>query len=375
MKKIVIYQSDLHIGGIQRSLVNLLKRAGDMDAVFDVYIFDRDHIAFPLEFPENVHLYFLKKFPYYYRFLPYELVSRMKRNEIANAAGMLEQGEQYDLAIDFNSYWQECAVYACNIPTKKRIMWVHNDVEIKLQNEYKYRILHFFFSGKLKHYDQFVMVSSGIVEPFYRVNGRFCNVKKNGKHYSVIPNTIDTNEIRKKIEQIDKTNETEKIEQIIEQKTTGECIKVISVGRLCHQKGYDLLLQKVKEVTAIRKDIHFYIAGDGPDQNALMELAEKLAVTEYVTFLGNLKNPYRIMDKMDAFFMMSRYEGQPLAFWEAQTVGLQIIIPKHLEAYTEGIPGVCDVVEALVGLQRKEKRFDPLDHYNQEIKKRFMELV
>jgi hypothetical protein len=43
--------------------------------------------------------------------------------------------------VDFNSYRNECSVGAARVRAKKRVMWIHNDVEIKRRNEWKYRVL------------------------------------------------------------------------------------------------------------------------------------------------------------------------------------------------------------------------------------------
>lgn len=361
MKRIAIFQSDLHVGGIQRSLVNLLRNLGKEDIEVDVFLFDDSNIFFDIDFAENIHLYFIEKLPYWNRFIYFDIARKLWSTKIMSK---LDQKRNYDAAIDFNSYWNECAIGALAVPAKKRICWIHNDVAVKSKNEYKYRIIHHFFKGKYKYYEEFVPVSHGIQPAFESLN----SIKDCGQ-FHVIPNHIDTAEIHQKLSESLSDNLQKELD------TNKDKVKIISVGRLCHQKGYDLMLPEIKMVMQKRSDIHFYIAGDGPDREQLVNQARQLGIEEYVTFLGNLSNPFPVMKRMDAFFMTSRYEGQPLAFWEAKAVGLPVIIPKHLEKYTEGIPGCEDVVDSLCRAERCNPQFDALEEYNQRIRDGFEKLI
>ena len=52
--------------------------------------------------------------------------------------------KEYDLAIDFDSYQMHTAIGALKCKSKKKAIWIHNDIQIKIKEEFKYRILHFF---------------------------------------------------------------------------------------------------------------------------------------------------------------------------------------------------------------------------------------
>ena len=71
MKKIAIFEANLNVGGIQRSLVNLMK-SGILDEFeVDVFLFS-DYVFYDIsELPSNVQIHFLEPFPYWYRFLPF----------------------------------------------------------------------------------------------------------------------------------------------------------------------------------------------------------------------------------------------------------------------------------------------------------------
>ena len=229
-------------------------------------------------------------------------------------------------------------------------MWVHNDVEIKLQNEWKYRVLWHFFKGKFKYYDGFVCVSQALIEPFQRASG------VSGKSFRVIQNYIDTAEIRSKME-------AEPEDLMLDE----DCVNFVALGRLCHQKGYDLMLDLFAQACAKREDLRLYILGDGPDREILEKKAGELGLNGKVFFLGNQTNPYCYMKKMDAFISTSRYEGQPLNVMEAMTVGLPLYCSKNLEKYTEGLRGIDDLAAALAVAGKREKYPDDLSAYNGKI--------
>lgn len=341
MKQIAFFQSDLRVGGIQKALVNILNEIDYSQCCVDVYLYD-DQCFFEVPSHENLNIHFLPPMPSFYRLLHFGLVKAISKD--------VTGGKEYDVAVDFSSYRQECAVGAIKARAKKRIMWIHNDVEIKRKNEPKYRVLWHFFKGKLKHYDAFAAVSPGIIGGFRRVTGI------TDKPITAIPNHIDTGEIFRKVKApIDFTVDATKL-------------NLCSVGRICHQKAYDLLMTYLAQVKKARSDFHFYLIGDGPDRPALEQQIRDLGLTEHVTLLGNQPNPFPYMDQMDGFVLTSRYEGQGMVIWEAKSLGLPLYISKNLEAYNPGITGYEDIPAALLAAQKPQsKPYDNLSGYNTAI--------
>ena len=342
LKKIAIFQTDLLVGGIQKSLLNFLNRFGGKDYLIDVYLFNEEKFYDVAKLPENIRFIHLKPFNYFNRLVYFDILRRFKKYDIK---------EQYDIAIDFNSYSNECAIGALCAKANKRIIWIHNDVRIKMSEEPKYRLLFHFFKGKFKYFDAFAAVSDGIIEPFSLETG----IEK--ERIFTVNNFIDTDEIfRKSEERIDFTVDSSKY-------------NLASMGRLCHQKGFDLLLNKFKDVIATRKDMHLYIIGDGPDRESLERQTKENGLTDFVTFLGNQKNPFPYLNQMDGFVLDSRYEGQGIVIWEAKALGLEIFIPKHLEKYNKNIEGYEDLTSAIINAKKRVKQRDPLIEYNDDIMK------
>ena len=341
MKQIAIFQSDLRVGGIQKALVNILNEIDYRRCEVDLYLYDSE-CFFEVPCHDNLHIRYLSPMPAWNRLLPFGLVLASARD--------VTGGKEYDVAVDFNSYRNECAVGAVKARAKKRVMWIHNDVEIKLANEPKYRILWNFFKKKFDYYDAFAAVSPGIIEGFRRAAG------VTDRPVTAVPNHIDTDEIfRKAGSAVDFTADPEKL-------------NLCSVGRICHQKGYDLLMEHLARVKRAGKPFHFYLIGDGPDRKSLEKQIRRLGLADEVTLLGNQSNPFPYMDRTDGFVLTSRYEGQGMVIWEARALGLPLYISKNLEAYNPGIEGCADIAQALLRAERPEKKVrDDLGAYNSAI--------
>lgn len=347
MKKIAIFQKDLNYGGIEKSLINLLNNLDYTKCKADLYLVDKG--VFFDELNPNVTVYKLPKMLYINRMIPFKLLLKLYR---------FKCDKKYDLAIDFNSYSQEtaCAAVLCN--AKEKVSWIHNDVTIKSKNEFKYRILHLFFKGKYQYFDTFVSVSTGALEGFMNLN----HIKN--KKSVVIPNIIDTAAIFKQMK--------EPVEDVV---VDPKKINLISVGRITYQKGFDILINNYQKVIKKNRNYHLYIIGDGKDMNALKLQIKDLKLEHYVTILGYQKNPYKYINMMDAFVLTSRYEGQGMVFLEASSIGISVIMPKHLEKYVDGeIKGEEDIVNAILSVKKSSHKTKDLKKYNQIIIKKFENL-
>lgn len=346
MKKIAIFVDNLNIGGIQKSIINILNNIDREKYRIDLYLFDRD-IFYKNEIPKDVKIIFLNKSKTYYKFIPFKLAFKLNKTNNFNHLDY-----EYDLAIDFDTYQFNTAYNTIKCPSKKKIMWIHNDIYNEIKYNFKYRILHFFMKGKYKFFSNYVGVSDGVIAPFRIVN------KIKNFNYKVIPNIINTKEI------FDKCNETVDDIDLDESK-----YNLVTVGRLCHQKGYDILIKQFKSIVEKRKDIHLYIIGDGEEKNKLVKLVDKLSLNNYITFTGKKKNPFKYERIMDGFVLTSRYEGQGMVILEAKALGLDIFIGKNIEKYNGyNIKGTDDLINTILKAKKnKNKKYDDLKKYNNSI--------
>ena len=138
-------------------------------------------------------------------------------------------------------------------------------------------------------------------------------------------------------------------------------------NRIEHQKGFDILLENIKELVKLKTDFHLYIIGDGEEKEDLIRYVRLNDLEDYVTFTGYVTNPYSIMKDMDGFVLTSRYEGQGMVFLEAKCLGLDIIMPKHIEKYIDEVKGTDNILNSLNKVKKHKKKVDYLENYNTKI--------
>ena len=101
--------------------------------------------------------------------------------------------------------------------------------------------------------------------------------------------------------------------------------RIVSVGRLTSQKGYDLLLQSIARIADKMGDFYIDIYGEGEDRAALEAQCRKLGLTERVHFPGYCADIETIYAGSAFYVMSSRFEGFPMVLLEAAASGLPIV--------------------------------------------------
>lgn len=101
--------------------------------------------------------------------------------------------------------------------------------------------------------------------------------------------------------------------------------KVLAIGRLTNQKGFDLLLHAWKIVCDIENEWTLTIVGDGELKEELMNLARSLNLEKKIIFEKPTNNVNKYYKSSSIYVMSSRFEGLPLVLIEAKSFGLPII--------------------------------------------------
>lgn len=101
--------------------------------------------------------------------------------------------------------------------------------------------------------------------------------------------------------------------------------RVLAVGRLSAQKGFDRLLEAWARVAPAHPGWILDIAGTGPLEQQLRRQAAELGIESSVRFLGAVANMRSLYLTSSILAMTSRYEGLPMALIEAQTCGLPAV--------------------------------------------------
>lgn len=111
-------------------------------------------------------------------------------------------------------------------------------------------------------------------------------------------------------------------EYLVPRREPGEGIRLVAVGRLTRQKGYDRLLAMLARV---REDIRLTVFGDGPEKASLEALAAELQLGGRLRLAGFQVEPWSVVAGSDAFILPSRWEGMPNAALEALACGVPVI--------------------------------------------------
>ena len=111
---------------------------------------------------------------------------------------------------------------------------------------------------------------------------------------------------------------------------------VLCVGRLCTQKGQDILLEAWPAVLAAVPNARLLLAGDGPSA----ELLQRNPPAN-VSFLGSRSDVDDLLGVADVVAMPSRFEGMSLAMLEAMAAGKSVV--------AANVPGVGETITAVAG--------------------------
>lgn len=100
---------------------------------------------------------------------------------------------------------------------------------------------------------------------------------------------------------------------------------LVGMGRLTHQKGFDLLIRAFTDCHARYPQWHLVIVGGGDERDQLLALARECGVAEQVHFPGVSQSPRQWLQLADLFVLSSRYEGFPNVLLEAMACGLPVV--------------------------------------------------
>lgn len=104
--------------------------------------------------------------------------------------------------------------------------------------------------------------------------------------------------------------------------------RMVWTGRLTAQKGLDILLKALEQVSIKGRQFNLEIIGEGPKQGSLIELTRTLGLDKFVCFRGALpRDAIRAeLVNADVFVLPSRYEGMSNSALEAMEAGLPLLL-------------------------------------------------
>ena len=215
---------------------------------------------------------------------------------------------EYDVAL---AYWGDHTMfYMCDkVKAKKKIAWLHFDYASPPREDALY--LHYFSKC-----DKVVTVSKKIEASLKQALPEIAD------KVMTMENIIDAEDILQRAsEPCDLADDV-------------RGIRLLTVGRICHQKGYDMAIPAIARLVSGKNDIKWYIIGDGEaiDKENLHERIRQYGLQDRVSFLGIRQNPYPYMKACDIYLQPSRHEGKPIAVEEAKILQKPIVVTDYFSA-------------------------------------------
>lgn len=300
MKKLLITGYNLDIGGIETSLINLLKR-------LDLKKYE---ITLVLEKKEGI---FLNQVPKGIKVIDYNLcyskniIYRKIRNGLKLLKWRITHKNKYDYAICFATHSIPGSLVALN-GSKNNAIWFHGNYP-NFFNYNKKELNNFFKKVRIPKYKNYIFVS----HENKRETLKYYNLKGD---IHVINNIIDgDNIIKKSKEEIDYKKPNKPV--------------FVNVSRHDeYQKRITRIIEASKKLLNEGYDFEVLLIGDGPDNEMYRELVKKYKLEKNIQFLGKKSNPFPYYKLSDAVVLSSQNEGYPVVFNEARILNIPLVITK-----------------------------------------------
>ena len=341
--KLLFVCNNMHIGGVQKALANLL---GEISSKHDVSLL--------LFYPEGE---LLKSVP--------ENVKVISGNKLTRILGMSQQEakmsgaitmlwrsawavltkifgigfsfavlsrlqrltDEYDAAISymqnsaFKMFYGGCNEFVINsVSAKKRISFVHCDFKKYFGNN-KYNRNYY------KHFDKIACVSDSCKAIFDSVCPQHA-----GKTLSV-HNCYDFSDMEKKSREY-------------EAEYTEGVVNLFTAARISEEKGIFRVFPALADIKKKGGKFIWRIAGGGPLLKDAIDECNRLGLGDCVKLLGMVDNPYPYFAKSDLLLVPSYNEAAPMVYGEAEFFGLPVFTTNTTSATemvkNKGIGIVCE---------------------------------
>ncbi|MGS2779039.1 glycosyltransferase [Robertmurraya sp. GLU-23] len=350
-KNILFIANSLVCGGSEKSLISLLETIDQSKYNIDLFLFRHKGMFFN-RIPGYVHLL---PAPRNYDYLDYpikksvkELLKKRDFKLVASRGilGVLAKTEkngavieqkfwkylasslkgldkEYDVAI---GYQEKNPIYFLidKVKAKKKIGWIHTDYN-KLNIDFRQENNYF------KNLDYLVTVSQDLLNILKEVT------PENHEKIKCIENIISPGLINllssESVDNFDK----------------GNCLVLLSVGRLAKEKGLDISLEAIKILVDKGYNIKWYLIGEGDQKIHLQKALKEKNLESRVVFLGQKVNPYPYIRKSDIYIQTSRYEGKSISIEEAKVLAKPIVVTNFSTAsnqVTHGETGLIAEMDA-----------------------------
>lgn len=219
-----------------------------------------------------------------------------------------KQEEEYDLAIAYHVPASFPVVYVTeHLKAKRKIAWIHSDVEV--------------YKDYMKKYKNY----------YYKFNKIYCVSKFAQDKFNVqYPELAYKTDVFYNIINAKELYKMAKLNTGFDDNYDG--IRILTVGRLSEEKGYDIIPDIIYRLKEERINIKWYIVGEGELRYTLEEKIKDMNLNNNIILLGNKNNPYPFFKECDIYVQPSRHEGYCITLAEARMFKKPIITTNFVGA-------------------------------------------
>ena len=324
MKKILFINGHLKTGGVERSLVDVLKHMDYEKYTVDLLLLE-DTGDYALELPPEVNVLFRDIHHTYGSFassirqciaahdwmcLRLRVLLLMKKffgaRVLKPVAGILLGEHHYDCVVGFRpGICSDLAAYS--VQADRRITWWHHG---------EFNVDRAAYGDMCSRMDAVAVVSKSCKDMLQDQLPEFAD------KLVCIPNMLDTEAIEQKTEN---------------SPYTGDALHVVSVGRLAPEKHFENIIPAAKALQEAGICFTWHIVGEGSERARLESLIAENNLRDYVILEGSKSNPYPYIKYADLFVHPSYVESQGLTVLEAMTFGVPCVVTKSR--------GPCEFIE------------------------------
>jgi len=116
-----------------------------------------------------------------------------------------------------------------------------------------------------------------------------------------------------------------------------------TVGALVGHKDHRTFVNTAAIILTQRKDVHFFIIGDGPRKEEIAQLITEKGIQNHITFTGFRTDIEAVLPELDLFLFTSSEEGLGTSVLDAMAAGVPIVctnaggIPEIIEDGSNGL--------------------------------------
>ena len=330
MKKILFINGHLNTGGVERSLVDVLKHMDYKKYAVDLLLLE-DTGDYVSELPPEVNVLFRDLHNTYGGFalsvrrciaardwmcLQLRTLFLLRKiwgsRALKSAATLLLGEHHYDCVIGFRpGICSDLAAYS--VQTDRKITWWHHG---------EFNVDCAAYGDMCSRMDAVAVVSQSCKE---MLQGQLPGL---ADKLVYIPNMLDAVAIGQKAGN---------------SPYTGDMLHIVSVGRLAPEKHFENVFPAAKALRQAGIDFAWRVIGDGPERSKLEALIVENDLKDHVILEGSKTNPYPYMKYADLFVHPSYVESQGLTVLEAMALGVPCVVTKSrgpCEFIEDGINGL-----------------------------------